>query len=68
MDEEDFEISIQPSPKKKSTSKRNRKSKKASDSKVEKVDEKNTSRSWSSEVRKSILKISCDEFGVEQVS
>ena len=36
MDDEDFEISIQPSPKKKSTSKRNRKSKKASDSKVEK--------------------------------
>ena len=36
MDEEDFEISIQPSPKKKSTRKRSRKSKKALDSKVEK--------------------------------
>ena len=36
MDEEDFEISIQPSPKKKSTRKKSRKSKKALDSKVEK--------------------------------
>jgi len=36
MDEEDFEISIQSSPKKKSTRKKSRKSKKALDSKVEK--------------------------------
>ena len=36
MSEEDFEISIQPSPRKKSTRKKSRKSKKALDSKVEK--------------------------------
>ena len=36
MDEEDFEISIQPNPRKKSTHKKSRKSKKALDSKVEK--------------------------------
>ena len=36
MNEEDFEISIQPSPKKKSTRKRSKKSKKALDSKVDK--------------------------------
>ena len=36
MDEDDFEISIQPSPRKKSTRKKSRKSKKALDSKVEK--------------------------------
>ena len=36
MDEEDFEISTQPNPRKKSTRKKSRKSKKALDSKVEK--------------------------------
>jgi hypothetical protein len=36
VDEEDFEISTQPSPRKKSTRKKSRKSKKALDSKVEK--------------------------------